>query len=187
MQAPKRAGGFISISVEGLTEINAKLERLPQRLRNRAARRGMTKAARILLREMKMNVPRESGALRRALKYVIKTPKRAGRATGYPYAILGPNKEHQTVTRRRGKWGKQTMRVRPAFYEHLVDGGARPHQIYNRNRKPMQKDILHPGVTPTNYRRRSIEAVRERCMSVLADEIQREINIMLAGRGLANL
>lgn len=186
MEPPRKAGGFISIKVEGLSEIDAKLQRLPQRLRNRAVRRGVTKAARILLREMKVNVPRESGALRRALKYVIKTPKSNRKATGYPYAILGPNKEYQTVTRRRGKWGTQTQRARPAFYEHLADAGAQPHQIVKRNGKVLRKDILHPGAKPSNYRRRSIQAVRERCMSVIAEEVQKEINLALAARGLAN-
>ena len=117
---------------------------------------------------------------------MLKTPKKNGKARGYPYAILGPKSDYYTVTRRRGKWKPVQSRVRPALYEHLVNAGAKPHQIITRNGKPLTKDILHPGTQATNYRRSAVEAAKGRVMQILADEVQNEINRMIAQKGIAN-
>jgi HK97 gp10 family phage protein len=185
LKAKAAGGGRISMQLEGIDELESKLQRLPHRLRNKAMRRGITKAARVLVKEMKARVPSDTRALRRALTYVVKTPKNNGKARGYPYAILGPKSDHYTVTRKRGKWKAVQSRVRPSLYEHLVNAGAKPHQILTRNGKPLQKDIMHPGTPATNYRRSAVEAAKARVMQILADEVQHEINRMIAQKGIA--
>jgi HK97 gp10 family phage protein len=173
----------VMINVEGIEELEKRLEMIPEKLRKSTMRRAMNGAAKILLDEMKRNVPHESGALHKALTYVVRsklvggTKGRRGKAVGYPYAILGPDGEYYEAHRYKGRWKGQvvTQRARPALYEHLVDAGARPHQILKRGGKVMKKDILHPGAKPTNYRRRSVDSVKHKVMSFIFDTVDKAI------------
>lgn len=57
-----------TIRVEGLAELEARLDRLPRNLATRTLTAALSAGARVILREAKANVPRRSGALFRALR-----------------------------------------------------------------------------------------------------------------------
>lgn len=181
----------ITFNLEGVDQLEWRLEMLPEKLRKSVMRRAMDNGAKILLESMKQEVPAETVTLHRSLNYVIRSKivgsvkGKRGKAVGYPYAVFGPMaKFNREVLRSRGKWAGQVSRQNaiPANYEHLVDSGAKPHQQLVRKGKRLKKDILHPGAKPSNYRRRAVQAADAKVMQAVFNTIDRAIF-----KNLANL
>lgn len=181
----------ITFNLEGVDQLEWRLEMLPEKLRKSVMRRAMDNGAKILLASMKQEVPAETVTLHRSLNYVIRSKivgsvkGKRGKAVGYPYAVFGPMaKFNREVLRSRGKWAGQVSRQNaiPTNYEHLVDSGAKPHQQLVRKGKRLKKDILHPGAKPSNYRRRAVQAANAKVMQAVFNTIDRAIF-----KNLANL
>jgi hypothetical protein len=174
----------ITLKLEGVDQLAWRLEMLPEKLRKSVMRRAMDNGAKILLASMKQEVPSETVTLHRSLNYVIRSKTaggskgKRGRSVGYPYVVFGPMANfNREVLRSSGKWAGQVSRqnAMPNNYEHLVDGGAKPHQQFVRNGKRLKKDIMHPGSKPSNYRRRAVQAVDSKVMQAVFSTIDRAI------------
>lgn len=121
----------------GYPEIAAKLRDMPYKLRQRAIRRGVTKAARVVAKEAKARVPSKvTGLLKSSIGFRVGTMKR----TGEVYAVVGPRRGYgqafnnlESLKRRRAKIRKAVRGVEmnganfrnPTRYAHLVEKGRK--------------------------------------------------------------
>lgn len=72
------------IKIEGLDRLNATLDRIPQRLRQRAARRALYRAAAFIRDEARRGAPVDTGRLRKGI--VVRSSRAAGRG-GVAYKV----------------------------------------------------------------------------------------------------
>lgn len=120
-----------------------KFKTLPQRIQNKHARRGVSKAARILVKAAKTKCPKDTGQLRKSLGFKPKTYK-----TGV-IAIVGPRTGFRIVINDKPH--------DPAKIAHLVEGGhGGPHTA-----------PAHPFLRP------AMDETSQSNMQLIADEIRK--------------
>ncbi len=117
--------------------------------RNKIVRPTLAKAARVVVKDARKRVPKDTGALRRSLTSIIRTSK-----SGNLYAVVGPEtgikKDRKTGAKTKtafGKWlEKQGIENRPANYAHLVERG---HVAagWNKGRAVPPHPFLKPALT----------------------------------------
>jgi HK97 gp10 family phage protein len=110
----------IKFDITGLKETKELLEQLPKRAFTKALRRGLTKGATPIRKDMKRRARKATGLLRRSIKTRVKTF-----SNGNVIALTGPDRNvMETRTNSKGK----EVRHRPAFIAHLIeDGHGGPH------------------------------------------------------------
>ena len=138
------------VQISGLKELQASLDRLAKRDSNRIARRGISKMAQIIRKEMRAQAPRETGDLRKNLNYRIFRDSRGGF---------------------RGKVGPKPQ----AFYARFIEFGTAAHIIPRKDTKgrPQKKlrignnvyaSVKHPGITPKPFLRPAFESSKRRAV-----------------------
>lgn len=149
--------------------------------------KGARAAGRILLRAARAQAPKRSGATRRAQG--VKAAKgRKGQTLAY--AVQGVKTKFQLVWTPKG--GKKPQKVVPAFIDHLIQLGTRPHSLAKgarlsrvrgkRTSAAVGQDSgrLHPGARPNPYRERAWVSVKrqagEECVKAMAEATQKEID-----------
>lgn len=136
----------IALRLSGVQELQHALLELPREPANRAVRKSLSKAARIIAKQARANaraiknVPtaESTGALARSVGVVIKTSRRQN----FTYAVIGPRRryvenfnaaERTRTATRGGKPGKTfrasvvptSLKRGPTRYAHLVEFGTR--------------------------------------------------------------
>lgn len=133
---------------------------------------GAKAAGKVLKLAARVGVPRRagSGALRQAQG--VKAAKGTKAGTTASFAVQGARKKVDKMVRLKGR--KKATRVVPAFYDHLVQLGTRPHALgkgesLGRDATKRRKAVVrtaqgsgkHPGARANPYRKRAWEAVKE--------------------------
>lgn len=118
------------MQVTGAAPLLSKFTDLPEKLQKKYGRRGVAKAARVLVKAAKALAPVRSGLLKKSLGFRPRTYKHT------VLAVIGPRKETKASAAKRIKAGK-ALRYRgvvggkihiPAKIAHLVEGGhGGPH------------------------------------------------------------
>ena len=110
-----------------------------------------------------------SGALKQAQG--VKAAKGTKSGSTASYAVQGARKKVVKLVKVRGR--KKPVKAVPAFYDHLVQLGTKPHALgkgeslgraATKRRKAVVKTAQtsgkHPGTAPNPYRRRAWESVK---------------------------
>ena len=146
-----------SMTLTGDKRLQKNFAALPGRLQRKALRRGITKAARKIVRDAKSKVPVETGTLKMSLGYKQWTYRDktgvgsvCGPRSGKQYErAVARNKSGRLRKLKKGETGEQTRK--PRKYAHLVE--------------------LHKP-----YMRPAFEANKTQTVTTLGQEIRVEIN-----------
>lgn len=155
------------------------------------AKKAVSKMARILSPSVKSLAPKRSGALKQSQG--VKVGNSTRNKTG-AFAVQGARLKVQKTVKLPGRRTPQV--VIPAFYDHLVNAGTKPHSLskgsaLGRTRRRRKKPDLvtvdvgqasgkkHPGAKASKFRERAWSANKSTCiaegMKVMADETQKVI------------
>lgn len=156
-------GAKVSVNTSGIAFIVAENKRRDVTLK------GARAAAKVLERAAKAGSPRRTGMLHKAQGVIA---KKGRKGTTTSFAVQGAKKRTEKMVVPPGR--KKAVRVVPAFYDHLVQGGTRPHSVskgqrLGRVQKPSKAGKLigrhveetsqggtrHPGAKANPYRRRA--------------------------------
>lgn len=181
-----RDSGAAAIHIEwtGFEEVIALLRTLPDAVAKKALVRAINKCGRIVLANQQRLVPTETGALRDSLAMKFRTYPPRGEKFGARVAVIGPASKFERVpVRASSLYGKgRKWRAKPAWYAHLVNNGARPHNMIKdgaiariaKALSPSLRDRVnrhpHPGMKGVRFRERSVD--RAQLMEVIAKEIR---------------
>lgn len=151
----------VRFELRGVQECLQKLSGLKNSVQRRILRKAVRAACVVGARGGKRYVPRETGLLRKSLKYkVAKAKPGVFRALG----IVGP--ESKKVNGRNA-----------AKYAHLLEGGTKPHMIQGnpllafdvkrrrRWNKIVATKVNHPGTKPTRFMQK-IQVTGQHSMSM---------------------
>lgn len=132
---------------------------------------GARAAGKLLKTAARATAPKRpgSGALKQAQG--VKAAKGTKAGTTASYAVQGARKKVVKMVKVRGR--KKPLKAVPAFYDHLVQLGTKPHALgageslgraASRRRKAAprtaQTSGKHPGARPNPYRERAWAAVK---------------------------
>lgn len=145
---------------------------------------GAKAAAKILKNAVRAAAPRRSGALAQAQG--VKAAK-GTRGSTASYAVQGSKRKYVKMVKLKGR--KTATKVVPAFYDHLVQLGTRPHALgkaesLGRSGRrtanvTAQTTGKHPGARPNPFRRRAWEMVKEpasrAALAAMAQATKKEI------------
>lgn len=151
-------GVKIAVDTSGLAAVSK--ESRQRTITLKAVRAG----ARILRDAARARAPRRvgSGALRHAQG--IKAAK-GRRGKTLSYAAQGAKIGVQKAVTTPGRRTPQT--VVPALYDHLVQGGTKPHAVRGRGQ--------HPGARPNPYRRDAYESKKAEIGQAMRDTMAAEL------------
>lgn len=151
-----------SVKVTGLREMNSALKKLDAKVANKISRAGIAEAAKVMRKEMRERAPRDSGNLRKNIKYKLRRFQRRG-FTG----TVG-------VTRK-------------AFYAGFIEYGSSPHRLpaekigRGRGKRKNNAKISfdggvfsganHPGISPKPFLRPAFEAKKEAAIKSIGVKI----------------
>jgi hypothetical protein len=157
--------------------------------------KGAKAAAKVLLVGARGAAPKRkgSGALKQAQG--VKAAK-GNRGSTVSYAVQGARKKVVRMVRLPGR--RKPVKVVPAFYDHLVQLGTRPHSLAKgsalartgrRRGAEVGQDRggKHPGAKPNPYRKRVWVLVRGAaagaCLAAMGRATQKEIDRQVAKYG----
>jgi len=125
--------------------------------------KGVKAGVKVLERAAKAGAPKASGALRVAQGNKAKKGRSGGTTS---YAVQGAKTKTEKMVTRKGR--RTPTRAVPAFYDHLVNLGTKPHAVgkgsaLGRKGKPAGAQVggLHPGTAAQPFRRRAWAAVKD--------------------------
>ncbi|WP_216740588.1 HK97-gp10 family putative phage morphogenesis protein [Hahella sp. HN01] len=161
-------GGMSSgVKISGLRELHQALQQLGKQAANKAARDGLTEAAKTFRKEIRQGAPVKSGHLRKHIRYKLRRD-RSGR--GY--------------TGRVGVHPK-------AYYARFIEFGAAPHAIPNpttgrgRNKRKNKKrlrigsqvvsGVNHPGIAPRPFLRPAFLRAKDAAVKAAGKRMWRSI------------
>lgn len=147
--------------------------------------KGVRAGIKVLVGPAKAGAPRRSGALKAAQG--SKAAKgRKGKTIAY--AVQGARAKYQKTYRGRA--------VKPGKYDHLVQGGTRPHRLGKGEklaREAIQKFAtvfkpgtaqatggMHPGARANPYRKRAFEAVKAAISAAVSKAMGDDLRRVLA-------
>jgi HK97 gp10 family phage protein len=164
----------VSFSWKGIRDMKAELRAMPDKLRARGVRQGVTAAAKTIRDQIRSNAPVESTSLRQAIDYKIARYRSRRRADAVTFVgVIGPDKKYRLAA--RSSWDRiVTRRVRPVWYAHLVEGGVRPHHTL-QNRGGLVVAVPHPGVRATHFMKRGVQMASGRAAQKMEEAIARAI------------
>lgn len=158
--------GKVKVSTAGIAFLVAENKRRDVTLK------GVRAAAKVLERAAKAEAPRRTGMLRKAQGVLA---KKGRKGTTTSFAVQGAKKRTEKMVAPPGR--KKAVRVVPAFYDHLVQGGTKPHSVSKGERLGREKQTNskgrifgrqvaqtsqtgkpHPGARPNPYRKRAWSA-----------------------------
>lgn len=154
-------GMRVAVDISGITGLVSEAKQ--RNITLKAVRAGI----KILQPIAKANAPRRkgSGALRQSQGTKAAKGKRGQTVA---YAVQGAKTKFQKMVKLPGY--RQPVKVVPAFYDHLVQGGTKPHKL---------RGGQHPGAKANPYRRRAYESVKSqigaKMNEVMGIEVQKAI------------
>lgn len=178
------------IGVKVKTDVSGMADLIGKTRTRVATLKAVRAGAKILLQRVKPLAPRRkgSGALRQSQGVKAAKGKRGNTVS---FAVQGA--KTKTVKMAKLPGYKTPQKVVPAFYDHLVQGGTKPHRLgkaesvgraaVGRRRAVVATSQttggMHPGSPANPYRRRAYEAAKNEIgaaiKKVMGEELQREI------------
>lgn len=157
-----KVGTRVVIDTKGIREVVSEAQTRGITLK------GVRAGIKILLPVAKAGAPKRPGS--GALKQAQGTKAVRGRKgkTG-SYAIQGAKTKVQKTVKVKGT-NKPRIAI-PAKYDHLVQGGTKPHMVGKRK---------HPGAKPNPYRKRAYEATKSEIGDVVAKTMAQETQKVIA-------
>lgn len=179
-----------TIRVDGLQELEAKLQRLPERLAVKVIAAGLRVGARLTLAQAKRNAKRPGGTGTLARGYVL-ARDRQSKPMAPMYSIYARRGKSYQAGMRRGRVGtnrKANKSNMDAFYAPFVEFGTKPHDIRARKGKTLafsgnggmtfRRAVKHPGAKAIAPLGNAFGATRDRALEAaknyIAQRIERE-------------
>ena len=136
-----------SVKIEGLSEMNKALKKLDAKVATKISRAGLAEAAKVMRKEMRARAPRDSGNLRKNIKYKLKRFQRRGY---------------------KGSVGVMSK----AFYASFIEYGSSPHKIKGVaiEGKPFAS-VDHPGIEAKPFLRPAFEAKKEAAIKAIGPKV----------------
>lgn len=158
-----------TIKIEGLKELQDRLNALAKKESRKIARRGISRMAQVIQKEMKARAPVKTGYLRKSIGYKIR------QRMGQFYGTVGPQR---TVVKSNNlaSYGDESKRVKKytwAYYAQFLEFGSAAHLIPNPKRKQKTKIVIgkrvfssadHPGIAPRPFLRPAFDAAKRRAV-----------------------
>lgn len=132
-------------SIKGFEQISRKLKNIEKKAGNKVVRRGVSKMAQVVRKEMRRNAPRRSGKLNKELRYKVQRDRRGG------------------FTAKVGAFND-------AFYAKFLEDGTKPHRIPKKNggkvviNGSVRQNASHPGTRGTKFLSKSFDKSRKRAI-----------------------
>jgi hypothetical protein len=101
-----------------------------------------------------------TGSLYKSIARKINVNLKLGKA----YFLVGPRKNYPNL---------------PSKYAHLVENGARPHQIKVNRGRFSGRTFNHPGHGPQEWLKPSFAGIQEKALRTVVDEIERTFKEVL--------
>lgn len=186
------------ISFQVKTDVSGMVELIGKTKTRAVTLKGVRAGAKELLKVVRPMVPRRkgSGALRQAQGVKAARGKKGKTAS---FAIQGARTKFQKMVRAGGY--KTPQKVVPANYDHLVQGGTRPHRLgkgealerlaVGRRKKTVAATAQetggqHPGTQPNPYRKRAYQIAKNKIgqvmHKVMGEELQKAIDKIAASK-----
>ncbi len=162
------------IQVRGLRELNSALKEFPDKLKKKAVRRAIAAGTKLVQKQAKINAPKKSGVLRRAIA-VRSTPSRSQ-----------PNLVRSSVFVRTG--GKRTKAARARgddpFYWYFQEFGWRATGRRKRGGGLTRSKFRSNGrhIPPKRFMRNAFNSTHGRVLVTFRRTLTREINTYNASR-----
>lgn len=154
---PAEAG---KIQLKGVDQLIKEVDRLGGNIKT-AAGQALRAASRPIISAAKAGAVRRTGLLRKSLGVVVRRPRK-----GSPYAAIGPRRGFKVLNGKRYS--------DPAKYGHLVEGGAKRHEITVYDRDPnthkltgTKHKVMHPGAKAKPFLAPALSAAGPQAMVVL--------------------
>lgn len=115
------------LKLDGVEDLQQAFKILKGSHITRVVRTASKKAIKPVVVDMKSNIPKETGLLRKSIGDKQKTYK-----GGTVITIAGARKGFKRLVKVKARYGKEKTRMQwrnPAVYAHLVEGGTRPHTL----------------------------------------------------------
>tara|TARA_B100001063_G_scaffold247320_1_gene292620 strand:+ start:11933 stop:12382 length:450 start_codon:yes stop_codon:yes gene_type:complete len=135
----------MSSSIKGYEKIAKTLKNLDSKSANKVVRRGVSKMAQVVRKEMRRNAPRRTGQLNKELRYKVSRDRQGG------------------FTAQVGAFNK-------AYYAAFLENGTKPHKIPKKkgakvvlNGRVVQ-NINHPGTKGSKFISKSFQKSRKRAV-----------------------
>jgi HK97 gp10 family phage protein len=197
----------IRVNFIGTAELQAAFAGLPDRIKKKAMRRGMTKAGRILAQEAKQRAPRETGLLQQSMGSRVYVTRAGGYAaavgprTGFRRPVVKIRRGRRAGSFRKatkreiaaGGFGKGDYRD-PAKYGHLVEKGFRLVRGGKLPRTIGAKFLAKLGIRKAGhvighvaarpFLGPALAAVKDRLLELIAEECAAELTMSgMSGAG----
>lgn len=179
-------GAKVVTNTDGITAVAS--EAAKRNISLQGARAG----GKVLLTESRGQAPRRKGpgggSLKRAQGVIA---KKGRKGLTLAFAVQGAKKSYDKMIVLKGR--TKAQRVVPAFYDHLIQGGTKPHRLgkgesLGRDATSRRGAItataqatggIHPGTRANPYRKRAWAVVKRRAgdvaVSAMAAATQKEI------------
>ena len=141
-------GKIFDVQVRGIQQATSNLKKLDQKIRRSIVSKGVRAGSKPIREAAKRLAPVDSGNMRRSIRTSVRWLRGKG-------SVLG-------VTKPKSTKGQKKKGI-DAWYAHILIGGAKPHNLNNRNSghwtarpKPDWADhpyssINHPGIKGNNW------------------------------------
>lgn len=158
-------GLSLSTQIKGLEELTRKLRDLEDVPRKKAYRAMVRAGGNQMLKVMRRNAPRDSGALRKALAVQVRYATK-----DVALARIGVSSVWMMVTRQMPNGQTRTQRVRPVWYAHLTERDVKPHSLAKKDARIKEQGLVesagggaggggaafHPGYRGRQWMARSV-------------------------------
>ena len=170
----------MSIEISGLHEFAVSLQALKKtgvrRVVRNAASAGGTVILKAIRRHARARDKSDSGALGKSIIRVARTK----RSTGVTSVYIGPSKAYeitdQVKDRRKGRRGKmRAVKRKPRRYAHLLEFGAKPHEIRVVLKSGKTVTFQHPGNPPEPFVRPGFDEAKAEAIEVFRQKVREGI------------
>jgi HK97 gp10 family phage protein len=145
----------------GFEEMNRKLRQLPGKVANKVIRKGTSKMAQVVRKEIKSRAPSRSGDLKKEIRFKITR----GKNGGYSAEVGAFNK---------------------GFYALFIEFGTNPHRIKPKGKKKVLNfggsqvsEVIHPGTNAKPFIQPGFKAAQNEAVRQAGIVVMKEINKLI--------
>jgi hypothetical protein len=181
--AIRQSGDLVKVgfSWKGIADMKAELRAMPDKIRAKGVRMGVTAASKAIRDQVRAYAPIESGSLRNSINYkIVRYPSRKRKNSYVFVGVIGPDRNWKLAA--RSSWGRIVTRaVRPVWYAHLMEKGVRPHYTL-QPRGNLTVAIPHPGVRATRFMSRGVQVATPAAARAMERAVRRAIDRYQKGK-----
>ena len=149
----------LKMQVKGIDEMTKNLAKLGTRVAARGPAAAVRAGGSVIIREMRLRAPRETGSLKKSIGQKVKTYRGQKTVTG----IIGARaKPYQTAQGKRN----------PAYYAHLVEFGTAPHATGKKKSFLRRGKGRHPGSRAQPFMRPAWDSAAARARDAVVAKME---------------